>query len=85
MNDPRDSASAGGPVKQYRIRKSDIPGPDQDPQYYYVQVGGNGEVLNTSELYTRAADAERGVADANPDGGFMFIREYEDEVEPDEA
>lgn len=33
---------------------------DSDPpQWYFVRVAENGEVVSTSELYTRQEDAER--------------------------
>lgn len=34
--------------------------PSEDGQWYYTVVAANGEVLVTSETYTRQADAERG-------------------------
>lgn len=47
---------ASGP--HYEVREAD------DGSFYYVLVGGNGEVLSASETYTRREDAERGVEDA---------------------
>lgn len=40
-----------GPYKGY---------PSEDGQVYYVEVGGNGEILNTSETYTTKEHAEEG-------------------------
>ncbi len=59
----------------YKIKKAKIERSDQPEQHYYIQVGVNGETLNTSELYTRHGDAVRGVEDANPDGNFEIIEE----------
>lgn len=73
---PEPNGTSGGAMKKYRIRKAEQG--DGEDRFYYVQVGGNGEVMNTSELYTRPEDAERGVSDANPEGGFAFVREYDE-------
>jgi len=34
------------------------------PEYYYCQLGGNGEVMNTSEMYPTLDNAKQGVKDA---------------------
>jgi uncharacterized protein YegP (UPF0339 family) len=35
----------------------------KDGEFYFVIEGANGEVVATSETYTRRADAERGAED----------------------
>lgn len=46
------------PRDHYEVRES------VDQQFYWVLVAGNGEVLATSETYTRKRDAQRGVTAA---------------------
>lgn len=43
---------------KYEVREA------KDRSFYYVLVAGNGDVLSTSETYTRREDAERGIEDA---------------------
>lgn len=43
---------------RYDVRESD------DAQFYFVLVASNGEIVETSELYTRRQDAERGIVAA---------------------
>ena len=40
---------------RYEVRESD------DGQWYFVLLAANGEIVATSELYTRAEDAQRGI------------------------
>lgn len=34
------------------------------PEYYYCQLGGNGEVMNTSEMYPTVDNAKQGIKDS---------------------
>jgi uncharacterized protein YegP (UPF0339 family) len=58
----RHDQSADDPVRvaeaHYETREA------KDGTWFYVLVAANGEVLSTSETYTRREDAERGIADA---------------------
>jgi uncharacterized protein YegP (UPF0339 family) len=36
----------------------------EDGSFYFVLIASNGEVLSTSETYTRKEDAERAIGDA---------------------
>lgn len=47
-----------GVTAKYEVREA------SDGSFYFVLVAGNGEVLTTSETYTRREDAERGIEDA---------------------
>ena len=46
--------------------------------WYYVVKANNGEVVATSEMYTRKADAERGVEDL---WSIITSKNFEVEVE----
>ena len=43
---------------KYEVREA------EDGSFYYVLVASNGEVLSTSETYTRREDANRASGDA---------------------
>ena len=45
-------------MSRYEVREA------TDGSFYFVLIADNGEVVVTSETYTRHADAERGAADA---------------------
>jgi uncharacterized protein YegP (UPF0339 family) len=50
----------------YRIRKS------KDGQFYWVQVAANGEVLATSEMYTKLQHALDGAYAAGAEGTLEY-------------
>lgn len=51
--------------------------PGDDEQWYYEPKGGNGEVLSTSEGYTRKDDAVRAATAAYP-GVALDVDEPQD-------
>lgn len=60
---------------RYQIR------PSQDGQWYFVQLGGNGEVIATSETYTRKPSAVRAAWNAGATQVFEMINGEEEYFE----
>ena len=61
------------PEQRFQLRKS------KDAQFYFVQLGANGKVLTTSEMYTRLRDALRGAHDAGAEGEVEYVGYVGDE------
>lgn len=58
----------------YVILPADVLSDGESTQaWYYVLTGANGEVMNTSELYTRREDAVRGAKDAKKASRFAKV------------
>ena len=51
----------------------DRDGEAEDERWYYSLVGANGEVMSSSELYTRREDAVRGAKDAQKASRFAKV------------
>lgn len=67
-------------IADYEIRETKPKAPGEKVEFYFVLQAANGEVLATSETYTRREDAARGIeahkiasegATDDPDSGEM--------------
>ena len=54
----------------YEVRQATDKEGNPVDAYYYVELGENGETMNTSELYVSRANAERGIEDAKRVAGL---------------
>jgi uncharacterized protein YegP (UPF0339 family) len=54
----------------YEVRQAKDKGGNPVEGWYYVELGANGEVMNTSELFVSEVNAERGIEDAKRVAGL---------------